>query len=162
VHVTVASAAGGEVAPGSDLHANLAAAVDAFREGSERVVIDSFTPRLFRVAAGLRTDPRRVAADVLAAAAGALREAFSFAARSFAQPVTGAEVIAALQGVDGVVSVDLDALELTGAGAAGSAGAVAAAIVLPARSTRWSGSAIQPSELLLLDPDGVTLHEVSA
>ncbi len=162
VHVTVASAAGGEVAPGSDLHANLAAAVDAYREGSERVVIDSYSPRLFRVAAGLRTDPRRVAADVLEAAGAALREAFSFAARSFAQPVTGAGVIAALQGVDGVVSVDLDALELTGAGAAGSAGAVAAAIVLPARSTRWSGNAILPSELLLLDPDGVTLHQVSA
>ncbi|HEX5724720.1 MAG TPA: putative baseplate assembly protein, partial [Longimicrobiaceae bacterium] len=101
VHLTVASASGGEVATDSDLHENLTAAIDAYREGSERVVLASYTPRTFRLAAGLRTDPRFVAADVLADAAAALRAAFSFEARAFAQPVSGAEVIAALQGVPG-------------------------------------------------------------
>jgi hypothetical protein len=160
VHVTVAGATGGEVAADSDLHGYLTAAIDSYREGSERVVIGSYAPRTFRLAAGLRIDPRHVPAEVLADAAEALRTAFGFAARDFAQPVTGAEAIAALQGVEGVVSVDLDALELTDGTTPASA--VAAAVVLPARSTRWSGTILQPSELLLLDDGGIDLYEVSA
>ena len=160
VHLTVASATGGEVAPGSDTHTNLTAAIDAYREGSERVMLASYAPRTFRLEAGLRIDPAHVAATVLAEAAAALREAFSFAARSFAQPVTGAEVIAVLQGVEGVVAVDLDVLALTTGGA--STGGVAAAVVLPAQSTRLAGTAIEPSELLLLDEGGITLYELTA
>ncbi|HEX5727431.1 MAG TPA: hypothetical protein VFX98_18305, partial [Longimicrobiaceae bacterium] len=68
-------------------------------------------------------------------------------------------VIAALQGVPGVVAVDLDLLERVGGGEEDE---VPAAVVLPAASTRWTGTAIEPSELLLLDANGITLYEVAA
>jgi hypothetical protein len=46
----------------------------------------------------------------LAAAGKALETAFGFATRAFGQPVTGSEVLAALQGVAGVIGADLDQL----------------------------------------------------
>lgn len=159
VHVTVAGATGGEVSSDSEVLENLTASIDTYREGSERVVIAGYTPRTFRLAAGLRIDQRYATATVLADAAQALRDAFAFEARDFAQPVTGAEVIATLQGVDGVVAVDLDTLALTdGTTPAHTVGAV---IVLPARATRSSGTTIEPSELLLLDDAGIDLYEVT-
>ena len=159
VHLTVASTAGAELVPGSALHANLTAAIDGHREGGERVLLDSFERRTFRVAAGLRIHPSHIPATVLETAEAALRMAFSFAARDFAQPVTGAEVLAVLQGVEGVVSVHLDELVLADATVAD---ALPAATVLPALSTRWSGDSIEPSQLLLVDEDGIDLYEVTA
>ena len=41
-------------------------------------------------------------------ARSALAEAFSFTARRFGQGVTPAEVVTVLQGIDGVMAVDLD------------------------------------------------------
>jgi hypothetical protein len=135
------------------------AAIDSYREGSERVVVASYTPRTFTLDAGVIVDPAYVAADVLAAAEAALRDAFAFAARDFAQPVTGAEVISVIQATPGIVAVDLDKLQLVG-GPAG--GGLPAARVLPSALTRFSGTTILPAELLLLDDDGVTLREVPA
>ncbi|HEX8246319.1 MAG TPA: putative baseplate assembly protein [Longimicrobium sp.] len=159
IHITVAAATGGEVATDSDVYTNLVAAIDTYREGSERVVVASYTPRTFTLDAGVIVDPAYVATDVLAAAEAALRDAFAFAARDFAQPVTGAEVISVIQATPGIVAVDLDKLQLVG-GPAG--GGLPAAKVLPSALTRFSGTTILPSELLLLDDDGVTLREVPA
>ncbi|HEX6747299.1 MAG TPA: putative baseplate assembly protein [Longimicrobium sp.] len=159
IHITIAAATGGEVASDSDVYTNLVAAIHTYREGSERVVVDSYTPRAFTLDAAVIVDPAFIAADVLEAAEAALRDAFSFAARDFAQPVTGAEVIAVIQAVDGVVAVDLDKLDLVG----GSSGTtLPAAKVLSSQTTRFSGTTILPSELLLLDDNGVTLREVPA
>lgn len=159
IHITVAAATGGEVTPDSDVYTNLVAAIDTYREGSERVVVASYTPRTFTLDAGVIIDPQFVATDVLAAAEAALRDAFAFAARDFAQPVTGAEVISVIQATPGIVAVDLDKLQLVG-GSTG--GGLPAAKVLPSGLTRFSGTTILPSELLLLDDHGVTLREVPA
>jgi len=43
----------------------------------------------------------------------ALRTRFGFSARSFGQPVSSSEVVAAIQNVPGVVAVDLDLLRRT-------------------------------------------------
>jgi predicted phage baseplate assembly protein len=159
IHLTIAAATGGGVATDSDVYGNLVSAIDRYREGSERVRVESYAPRTFRLDAAVIVDPVYVAAAVLADADAALRAAFAFAARDFAQPVTGAEVISVIQAVPGIVAVDLDRLDLVGQ-AAGTG--LPAARVLPSRTTRFSGTTTLPSELLLLDDHGVTLREVPA
>ena len=65
-----------------------------------------------------------------------------------AQDVTTAEVLAAMQNVAGVVAVDLDLLD----------GVDPFTVPrLTARPARWEGGAIQPAELLTLDPGGLVL-----
>jgi len=159
IHITIAAATGGGVASDSDVYHNLVAAIDRYREGSERVKVESYAARTFRLDAAVIIDPVFVAVDVLADAEAALREAFSFEARDFAQPVTGAEVISVIQAVPGIVAVDLDRLELVGQS---TGSGLPAAKVLPSQTTRFSGTTTLPSELLLLDDHGVTLREVPA
>jgi hypothetical protein len=159
IHITIAAATGGSVSTDSDVYSNLVSAIDRYREGSERVKVESYAPRTFRLDAAVIIDPVFVAADVLADADAALRAAFAFEARDFAQPVTGAEVISVIQAVPGIVAVDLDKLELVGQS---TGSGLPAAKVLPSQTTRFSGSTTLPSELLLLDDHGVTLREVPA
>jgi hypothetical protein len=84
-----------------------------------------------------------------------LLEAFSFEARSFGQPVTGSEVIAVMQRVEGVVSVDLDFLYF-----AKQSKSLPPDLRLKAEIARWDGSKTQPAELLTLNPNGIELREV--
>ena len=95
---------------------------------------------------------------MLADAGQALETAFGFATRAFGQPVSGSEVLAALQGVAGVIGSYLDQLiqvdawrtVLTSSGPDGS---------IPARSAHWQDNSVQPADLLLLDPTAVNLTE---
>lgn len=170
VHVTVASEAphadsfAGSDSPlashvvdaGSDLYINLVKAMGDAGDPSLRFRVDTYQPVFFALTAKLLCDPRYRWQDVKAAATAALIDAFGFAARDFAQPVTSAEVIATLQGVAGVVAVDLDALRRidqpeTPAGA-----------LLEATQVKWpAGSALpELAELLLISPAGIALEEM--
>ena len=104
----------------------------------------------FRLAAKLIPDPDYLAADVLAAAEAALREAFGFAARGFAETVYDSQVITVLQQVPGVTAVMLDRL-YTG-------GAPQRHAMLPAAGA----SAVQGAELLLLHPGPLDYLEAVA
>jgi len=68
--------------------------------------------------AGLKVavDSAYEAPAVLTAVEGALRAAYAFGARAFAEPVQRSQVIAAAHTVAGVVAVDVDVLYLDGAG----------------------------------------------
>jgi hypothetical protein len=154
VHVVVAGATGQEVASSSDLYVNLVKAIDAQRDPGQLVQVASFKRRTFSLTASLLIDPRRVAADVLAAATSRLLQAFSFQARDFGQPVTAAEVITVIQAVTGVVAVDLDALTADGA----TAGASTPPAVLPAHLARLPG---EVTELLMLEAAGIHLSEMT-
>jgi hypothetical protein len=114
VHLTIAGADGKPVDPASDLYENLVDAINAIRDPAQMVRVDQFDSLLFNLKANLVIDTRYIAADVLSDAEGVLKEAFAFARRTFGQPVTAAEVVTILQGVEGVIAVDLDALHLTG------------------------------------------------
>jgi hypothetical protein len=114
VHLTIAGADGKPVDPASDLYKNLVDAMNAVRDPAQMVRVDQFDLLLFNIKANLVIDNRYIAADVLSHAETALKEAFKFAKRAFGQPVTAAEVMTVLQGVKGVIAVDLDALHLTG------------------------------------------------
>jgi hypothetical protein len=168
IHITIAGGGGAAVDPTSDLFVQLQAAIDTVRDPGPYVNIRSYTRALFNLSAQLIIDPTYIAADVLSAATGAITMYFSFANRSFAQPVLAAEAIAVLQAVDGVVAVELTLLRrnfatykptdplvipiLTAAGAG---------IPTGSKPTTVSAvfSSILPAELLLLNPVGLTLTE---
>jgi predicted phage baseplate assembly protein len=110
VFLTVAGPRGDEIPEGGTVRTNLLTALAKAGDPHVPVKVASFRPRRFRVKAKLRRDPDRLAADVLAAAGAALEARFGFEARAFGRPVWRNEVIATLQNVPGVDSVDLDLL----------------------------------------------------
>ena len=112
IYVTVAEADGDVIDETSDLFDNLKDAIDDARDPIQTVVVAGHEPLLFSVRASLLVDPRYRAADVLAAAETALAERFSFPNRAFGQPVTAAEVMTLLDGIAGVIAVDVDKLYL--------------------------------------------------
>jgi hypothetical protein len=153
VHLTLAGAGGVPVDPASDLYQNLSNAIAAARATEQAVLIDSYQPLLFNVAARVLVDSQYSTPDVLVAVSGALTEAFSFDPRQFGQAVLKSEVLAVIQDVQGVVAVDLDALYL-------STQASALNVTLEARRAARDGAAIAPAELLTVHPAGITLVEM--
>jgi predicted phage baseplate assembly protein len=154
VHLTVAAANGEPLDPNSELSTALIKAVDAARDPAQRVRIDSFQPLFFNVAAKVLVDPRYSVATVLADVEAALHTAFAFAKRSFGQAVTAAEVVTMIQKVPGVVATDLDRLYRV-------TDPPSLRQVLPAAIARRQGNDIQPAQLLLLNPAGITLVEMT-
>lgn len=154
VHLTIAGADGAAVPESSDLYKNLAAGIDAARHPEHEVRIDSYETRRFKVEAGVLVDRDYVAADVLAAVKQALVDSFSFSLRAFGQAATASEILNVMQGVEGVVAVDLDKLYFVN-------DAAVLRLRLPARIARWNENnlTIEPSELLTIDPDGIVLME---
>lgn len=148
VHLTVAGAAGAPVPEGSALYTSLRDAVDGARDANEAVIIDSYHGLTFGLEARVFVDPVYMADEVTAAVEAALRDAFSFEARAFGQGVTTADVLATMQAVDGVVAVDLERLDGHDPFQHPR---------LAARSARWEDGAVEPAELLTIDPGGITL-----
>jgi predicted phage baseplate assembly protein len=153
VHLTIAGTGGAALDPASDLYRNLSAAIDAAGHTEQDVRIDTYQPLLFNVSARVLVDSRYLSPEVLAAAAAAVSEAFSFEHREFGQPVLKSELLAVIQDVEGVVAVDLDALYLST-----QASALHAAI--EAKRAMRAGAAIAPAELLTVHPAGISFVEM--
>lgn len=151
VHVTAADAAGNPL--GTQLERSLVSAMDAVRDRRQGLAVDGHRTRAFRVGARLLVDPRRETDAVVAAAEAALREAFSFGARAFAQPVAASEVIATLREVPGVLNVALDDFDLLGVGGAPH---VEPVLVALGAGVAPDGSTVG-AELLLVDPASIDL-----
>ena len=107
VFVTVAGP-GGSV-PGSDLLADLLAAMREAGDPHHPLFIEPYRSAFFNVEASIRVDANFLPERVLAAVEESLRARFSFEARSFGQPIALSEVIAVVQEVPGVVAVDVNA-----------------------------------------------------
>lgn len=149
VHVTVAGSLGAEVPAGGDLETKLVGALHAAGAPGAHVSVGSYRPAYFRLAATVRVDPAYLPELVAAAVESALRERFSFEARSFGQPVALSEVVAVMQSVEGVVAVDVRRLHRDDATDSLLNTVVTAA--LPAPGTSVTG--LLPAELLTLHPD---------
>ena len=91
----------------------------------------------------------------------ALEAAFAFDERQFAQPVTGGEIMALIHDEAGVVAVDLDELHVVDDD--GNPVDDVLSMVLTAETARWNSTAtaILPAELLLVNPSGITLSELT-
>lgn len=156
VHITVAAADGGEVVEGEEPYDSLIASIDNARHEDFPVVVGSFESLTFNVEAKILIDDRYIAEDVLADVEAVLVEAFSFERRAFAQSVTTSEVVAAMQGVEGVVAVDLDGLYFSSAAVSSLN---ARLVALPAR---WSSGTILPAQLLTINQSGILLTELTS
>jgi predicted phage baseplate assembly protein len=154
VHITLAGADGGAITSTSELYQNLGAAIDAARHANHEIQLDSYRPLPFNVEGKVQVDEHFVADDVIAGVKSALATAFSFGQREFAQPVTKSEVLGVMQGVTGVVAVDLDSLYLSG-------GPKGLPVALLANRARWNVDVVVPAELLIIDAGGAVVTEMS-
>ncbi|QJY47963.1 hypothetical protein [Pseudonocardia broussonetiae] len=162
VLVTVAGAGGGDVPAGSALHTALLTALREQGDPQVPVVLVAYQPTSFRVVGVLHLDAGRVAATVLAAAAAALTTAFAFDTRDLGQPVSAAEIVAALQGVPGVRGAHVSQLHRLHDGTAADPATLYSPLLpaaLPVGGVaRHAGP---PTELLTLEPAGPILTVTS-
>lgn len=160
VHLTIAGQDGSAVAVDSPLQTNLLRAIASAADPAQSVEIASYQPRYFVIAAEVVIAPGSASGQVLADAQAALLATFSFARRSFAQAVTAAEVATTLQAVPGIAATVLRRLALLDDTSVGGPPPAR----LPAGDTFYDPAMphIQPAELLLLSPAGITLLEIVA
>jgi Baseplate J-like protein len=149
VFLTLAAADGNALDPSSMVRQNLQLAIQDFHDPVQRVQLGSYTKLTFAVKATVLIDPRYIADEVLANANAALLETFSFARRSFGQPVTGAEVVMVMQGVNGVVAVELESL-VSDLPIPTAPPANPVDTILNASGARFDAGIIHPAELLLI------------
>ena len=162
VHVTVAPEADAELSATDPLLGNLADAMERLRDAARPMVLQPYARRYFALTARIVHDRSYREADVLLWTRKEIEALFGYEARALAQPVSAAEVIAALHGAPGVVSVDLDALEVLLDGSSTGGVAVDLASVLPALPAtgpgqRGQGGEFAPAELLTVLPSAITL-----
>jgi phage-related baseplate assembly protein len=139
------------VDPQSALLQNLRLAMDAARDTVQRFEIASYAPLFFKLEARLLIDPAYLTEKVIAAATTALTLAYSFAQRAFGQPIHVGEVLATLQGVDGVQAAFVDQLYFKGQ-------SPQLQTPLPTRGARRDpDGTLQPAQLLLLEANGANL-----
>jgi predicted phage baseplate assembly protein len=171
IHLTVAAAApnpdpGGlttamadhRIDPTSPLRTHLDQALESAKEPSLRIRVDTYQPVFFDLAAKVLIDPRRLWADVEAAAKDNLLSAFAFERRSFGQRVSVSEVVTTIQATPGVLFVDLDALHRFD-----QAPSLPADDLLVAEGVAWDEDEPEPTglaQLLLVNPLGITLTPV--
>jgi hypothetical protein len=162
VHLTVAPASGAVIQESATLFTNLVDAVHAAAEPGVAVEIDLYHLRYFDLEAAVRVDPAYRAADVRDAARAAVLAAFSFRRRSFGQPVTAAEVIEVVEAVPGVVATYLKSLYQFAADVEIPLADDAKHPLDPVlfvRGAHLEAARIEPAELLLVNPAGVTITE---
>jgi hypothetical protein len=110
VHVTIAGQGGATFSPAG--LARLAATLDTERDTNRRLLLGNYARVAILVTATLYVRPDHVAEDVVMAARATLLEALSFERRAFAETIDLSEIYATLQGVGGVLGVDVDRLDL--------------------------------------------------
>jgi len=110
VHLTVGTARGLPLYPGSLLYDNLLAAIKASRSTEEPLVLQGFKRIYFYLEAKVLVDSTYDRSVVLAAVQKAVQDAYTFNVRKFGQAVTSAEVISLIQSIPGIIASDLDKL----------------------------------------------------
>jgi hypothetical protein len=148
--ITVAGQDGAPVNDGDPIRDSLAKALRDSGDPHVHVVLLSYQASTFRLGLKVKRDPAYRVADVLAAVEAALREHYSFDARSLAQPVLQSDVIAVAHSVPGVVAIDLDFL-YGGTAPSSQVGTSRQTRLLASRSRVVNRVAL-PAELLTLAP----------
>lgn len=154
IHLTVAAQGGALFS--ADGIARLLAVLATERDPNHKLVVANYTAVAVSLNAHLTVDPRYLNDVVLAAARAAVLDALSFEQRRFAEPVYLSDMYRVLQDVEGVLAVDIDALDLK----SGDAGFRAAhgvddslpqpqrrLLMLPARPAGGSSLGILPAEI---------------
>ncbi|MGD0376627.1 MAG: baseplate J/gp47 family protein [Streptosporangiaceae bacterium] len=178
VLLTVAGAGGAALPAGNPTLANLVTALRNSGNPNVAVHAQSFLETTFRLTADIRYDPAYAQTAVQAAIMQALTQTYRFTARSFGQGVSGDEVAALIQGIAGVVAVNVTTLRVVATSTAGDigssaysvsaynawmAGAITQPLPRPCSGSRTSicpyipvatpNVLPLPAEILVLDPD---------
>jgi Baseplate J-like protein len=158
--------------------ANLVAALKAYSNPNVAVYAQSYLETTFGLKADLRYDPAYSAPAVQAAALQLLLQTYSFANRTFGQGVSADEIAALIQGVPGVIAVNVTSLKVIATSPAGDIGSggysitayntwIAQALTTPLKRpiaagqnricpfipTATPGKLPSPAEILVLDPN---------
>jgi hypothetical protein len=125
VFITLAGSGGSALPPGNPTLNNLITSLHNYGNPLIPIFALSFLETLFGVNAKLKCDPAYDTALVKAAVLATLQQTYSFQARTFGQGVSVDEVAAVIQGVPGVVAVNITNLNVGPTSKAGdiSAGA---------------------------------------
>jgi hypothetical protein len=158
VHITVATERGGAVV--DPLFSNLLKAINQARDPMQKVLLGSFQRRYFHLKAGLLIKEDYLWEDVEAAVLDAIKKAYSFEARRFAQPVAAVEITNLIHDKKGIIAVDIDELYLVGED--GNPEGDLHATVLGVQAARWNATetAVLPAELLIVNPVGIKLSKM--
>lgn len=154
IYLTVAGTGGAELPESGEDMKNLVAALKAAGDPGARVTVRNYVPAYFRLKARLYLDPAFTPDLVMLEAEAALRAAFGFEGRALGQPASRAEAYAVLQGVSGVIGVDVDLFHRTD-------GDEDNLERLPAGAPRSGLRGVpEPAELLTLSPEPPILEPV--
>lgn len=109
--ITVAGPKGAEITTKSKVYENLMTALKNSGDPSIPVAVKSYNKALLKLSANIRIDSDYIDEKVLNEVKTELIKHFSFEMRDFGRQVSLSEVMAVIQSVPGVVSVDVDTLE---------------------------------------------------
>lgn len=188
VFLTIASASGAALTSTSQTPTNLITALQQYGNPNVAIYPASFLETTFGLKANILYDPAYSQPAVEAAVMTLLETTYSFANRTFGQGVTFDEIAALIQGVAGVIAVNMTSLSVVATSPAGDIGSAAFSLLA---YTTWLASALtmplerpcpmasqairpyipqasntalpQPAEILVLDPNpkNVTLGVMS-
>jgi hypothetical protein len=119
VFVTVAAAGGSALPSGNLTLGNLITALQDYGNPLIPIYAASFLETLFSLEADIAYDPAYSQPAVQSAVQAALTQEYTFANRSFGQGVSSDEVAALIQGVPGVLGVNVKRLRVVATSAAG-------------------------------------------
>lgn len=146
IYISIAGPDGAILDSVGDTYNNLLSALKNSGDPYTNFSLLSYRPAYFKFDAGLYVNSDYQSDLVLEAARKAMRDAFSFDARAFNQPVHLSEVIHTLQRVDGVIAVDVNHLYRSDS----SPVSPPPRSIMPSVSS--SGGEILGAELITLDP----------
>jgi predicted phage baseplate assembly protein len=178
VFLTVASAGGVALPPGNLTLSNLVTALKNYGNPNVHLYAQSFLETTFGLNADLAYDPAYSVPAVQAAVLLLLQQTYSFATRTFGQGVSSDEIAALIQGVPGVIAVNVTGLKVIATSAAGDIGStgysvsayngwIAKALTTPLPRPKAKGhtricpyipvatpgALPMPAEILVLDPN---------
>ncbi len=159
VYLTVAAADGSPIDPTSALYLSLNAAIANAGDPAQTFLVGSFLPTLFSVTVSVLPDPAFVAQDVLSAIGPALLSRFGWQQRAFGQPVSTAEIVAAIAAVPGVIASDVSQLYISTDPPPSAS--TEPPTVLQSAGVTVGASGIVAAQLLYINPAGITVTEMS-
>jgi uncharacterized phage protein gp47/JayE len=154
VVLTIATTSLESPIPGSDTVTGLTDALKLASVPGRLVRIEGFTDLMAAVTIDLAVDPALRRADVESAVRSAIGTRFSRAARGFGEALHESAVLAAAQGVEGVVAARITAFTLSN-----GPPAVDGRLLSPAPAI--TGGLFTPAGLLSIDPAAVTFTEMA-
>ena len=182
VFLTVASAGGAALPPGNQTLANLVTALTNYGNPNVSIQAFSFLETTFGLVAGITYDPAYDATTIEAAVLLQLQQTYSFANRSFGQGVSSDEIAALIQGVTGVIAVNVTDLWVVVTSKGGDIGSGAFSVsaynawmgqqlitslprakskghlrICPYTPLASPGALPNPAEILVLDPNPINV-----